>query len=539
MPSVTFAEELVTTIPPSLSTTEKDVVDGNQQLNNTASSSTMESNSSRSRHHHDNGRRRRRRRQPQEEHKRPSIWRLVIVGILVSGAVIVGAIIWRKTRKDKDSSDDDNSNDSSSPSDGTSPSYDDGRFQNPDQVGWKILGNDIRVQNQSTTKTDEGGTTTPPIHVALSADARTLVAANDTCIQIWKWNAGDAWELVAKFPDTVVYALTLAGDGHRLAVVSSANKIRFYDNIKAGRWSLRPEFLGALPQASLTLDYDGIVFAKGFNTTFLTLSEWNFADATWMPQTIHDDATQYLQGTVVQQLCLSADGKSLVMAVQDSDGITIVRTYTRTLRSDGAGSFQWIPKGQALTSGPLGNSNEFFGHALAISSTGNVLAITSPESQQRRGRVQVFEYRGNKWHVRKQAIVGQEDTASITNINHDGLVTASFGRQVCLSSNANVLSILDGSTVRLYQVDASTAQGWTAVGRQNCTPFATAEPRADNDNNGTVHTTRPDSTTTTTQPIVWDILRCSADGRTLVVASRTQQLIRAAQVVVVQKDDGG
>ena len=40
MPSVTFAEELVTTIPPSLSTTEKDVVDDNQQHNNTASSSS-------------------------------------------------------------------------------------------------------------------------------------------------------------------------------------------------------------------------------------------------------------------------------------------------------------------------------------------------------------------------------------------------------------------------------------------------------------------------------------------------------------------
>ena len=528
MRSVTFSEHLVTTIPPSSATTEEDLTLEDVREVNRGEHDSHEQERHDQGHdqghesHQRGGQGRRRLRQ---QYKKPSIWRLVIVGILFTGGIVVGALVWRKTRQDDDSGDDSFRNDDT---EGNSVTYADGTFQNPDAVTWKALGNDITLlqqqqqqiqqHNQREQSTESASNNT--IHVALSADATTLVTANHTCIQIWKWTSAEEWDAVATLSNTVIYALTLAGDGHRLAVVTTANRIRFYDNIKDGRWSLRPEFLGALPQASLTLNYDGTVFATGFDTKLISLREWNFADATWVPQTIQDDATNFLQETIVQQLHLSADGKALVMAVKDKDGITIVRTYTRTSASDSAGSFVWMPKGQALTSGP--HDGAFFGHAVAISSAGNVLAISSPEFQQR-GLVKVYEYKGNRWQVRKQPVLG--DAAN----NNNGVT---FGKHVCLSANANMLSILDGTMVRFYQADSS-AQGWTPVGRPDTSPFERTEPSPTNDNDGEGQPTAPASLSS---PIVWDILQCSADGRTLVAASRALQLVRAAQAV--EEDHG-
>ena len=441
MPIVTFADVLETTIPPSNSSAggggeHKHSEDG------TRNRSTQQQPSSLARRRH------------------PSVWRLVLISILLTGAIVVAIVLWRR-------------NDTTNIRNNSNDFYDDGRFRNPSQAQWALRGDDIAAPDAL-------------VQIQLSGDARTLAVVNTTYIQLYQWRDNEEqWIKLAGFEAPGVKAVTLAGDGRRLAVATEGdNRVRFYDNLKAGRWSLRPEFLGAPQDCWISLDYSGILLAVGKpvpvdgSVTELSarvqILRWNFGRATWTPE------TENLSGAGAStRVHWAADGKTIV------DVSTAGQVLTWQRRTDDA-TASWIRKGNALSSEQEGT---FFGQALSLSGNGNVLAVASPEFEGR-GRVQVYDFKQGRWQARRQGLSGSS-------------VDYSFGSDVCLSANGNLLSAVHGDVVRLYQAVGNDR--WSVVGTDI----------SGNEN----------------EPPVWDQLECSASGRVLAVSSRAAQIIRIVQVV--------
>lgn len=176
-------------------------------------------------------------------------------------------------------------------------------------------------------------------HVALSADARTLVTANATHVTIYRAEKATVpslttnplqldgtigstttsssrttdieWKAAAVLAVERTVALSLAGNGRRLAVASAAESgTRFYDDYEysqwdhgEGRWSLRPEYLDASSTSdddmSLSLSYEGTQLAVAGpirSPTAITESSkedpfsctriwtWSSSTTMWMPQ---------------------------------------------------------------------------------------------------------------------------------------------------------------------------------------------------------------------------------------------------------------
>lgn len=434
MPNVTFANDLVTTIPPNNSST------GRAGEHKQSEDESL----------------------PPQRRRRPSVWRLVLVGILLCGTVVVAIVLWR--RNDGASKDDDDGDDA--------PFYDDGRFRNPETAIWFPVGDDIPVRGRDF------------LQIQISGDARTLAIVNSTYIQLYQSQETTGWVELAGFETQNVQAIALAGDGRRLAIATREdNRIRFYDNLRAGRWSLRPEFLGAPQNCRLSLDYDGIVLAVGRpaaddstseSTAQVRIMRYNFGTATWT-----QEAEILNEAGASQQLQLAADGRTMVDVNTEGQVAAWQRTADET-------TVIWNREGKALRSDQQG---AFFGKALSLSADGNTLAVASPEFDNR-GRVQIFEYSRNRWQPRRHPLFGS-------------YVDFSFGSDVCISANGNLVSAVDGDVVRLYQAVGSDS--WNVVG--------------------------VDRRTSEIEQPVWDTLQCSASGRVLAVSSRSAQLVRVVQVV--------
>lgn len=150
---------------------------------------------------------------------------------------------------------------------------------------------------------------------------------------------------------------------------------------------------------------------------------YDFNGSTWdkIGQTIHGDDSGDNAGYDVK---LSRDGSTLLVDMKYSDnennsnsGSISIFTYSNN---------SWVQKGETLSS-EIEYSN--FGHSVAISDDGNIVAISGfKESKDNKGGVSVYRFRENKWELMGDIIESEE---------------LNFGSDVAMSGNGKVLAIND------------------------------------------------------------------------------------------------
>jgi len=140
--------------------------------------------------------------------------------------------------------------------------------------------------------------------------------------------------------------------------------------------------------------------------------------STWSLQTDLDASVDF----TVSQPCISDDGNTIVVSKYSSD--SSMRVYTRS------GS-TWSPQSTITQTG------EWLGYSLALSPDGNKLvggAVLYDGVQTNQGAVYVYTRSGSTW-TQQQRI---DTPTPITNGN--------FGSHVCLSSDTNTISVVEGDT---------------------------------------------------------------------------------------------
>ena len=403
MPSVTFAQELVTTIPSSATsngTSKAPTGDEEQQEEELVAE--VSSN----------------------DDKKSSLWRLVLIIFLFCGAIIVGILLWSQDRIGGRSDSEGNGPPSTTtPTD--SPGEDNGLFENPATVTWKTQAL-LPMRNANFSE------------IALCGDGRTLVIANTSLLQIYRLLPSNEtvpdWREVSNFPipGNDVHALSLSGDGRRLAyATASDNRVRFLEYLKESRWALRPEYLGAKEHTFMSLDYSGETLCLGQPTVTQTW-RWSSGMSRWSMESATLPAAAGVR--------LSADGQNLAIVDRRSlDILTYIRFFDGT----------WTIKGPALSiempSTLDGNdSDDNMGPSAAISvdlsADGNVLAVGSP------GLVQVYYYIRGTWQIRQPPVPLSSNQSS---------------NPLCVNDEGNILATVDGELLRVFQ---ATEDSWTPVG---------------------------------------------------------------------------
>jgi hypothetical protein len=91
----------------------------------------------------------------------------------------------------------------------------------------------------------------------------------------------------------------------------------------------------------------------------------------------------------------------------------------------------WSKRGNSIEN-PLSLSNSLFGNSVALSSSGNVLAIGSVDGYdgfgERRGYVEVYTWNGSSWTQRGSTLIGSSNNSD-------------FGSSVSLSADGNILAV--------------------------------------------------------------------------------------------------
>ena len=222
---------------------------------------------------------------------------------------------------------------------------------------------------------------------------------------------------------------------------------------------------------SVSLSSDGKIVAIGgrFNSG-------NSLREAGHVQVFRYDATQMIWTLIGQEIygddakdrfgssvALSSDGTILACGAPRMNSIGYVRVYSyeaATNSMDGA----WSQLGEDIVGDGVGDRHGF---SVALSSNGNILAVTGPsfnvEHGDRIGRVKAFERDTNTSNGWVQ--LGQDLDGEAENDN--------YGRSVSLSSNGTIMAIgsdLYGGTVGLVRVFQSspTSRIWTQMG-QNIT----------------------------------------------------------------------
>ncbi len=187
-------------------------------------------------------------------------------------------------------------------------------------------------------------------------------------------------------------------------------------------------------------------------------------------------------------ISISADG--MTFAKTELSGGP-VKVYTYNLVTE-----IWNQKGLDITNNTAVGQ---FGYSIKLSSDGNTLAIGTPDSPivPIAGVTQVFNYNSGTWNQVGNDIVGVNPT------EHSG-------RSIDLSSDGNIVAIMNDSSARVYQNNSGT---WTLVGNEIPVIGAQSPDRA---------------------------VSLSADGSILAIgeADFTDSLIQRGRVRVFRNDSG-
>ncbi|WP_460219450.1 T9SS type A sorting domain-containing protein [Psychroserpens sp. MEBiC05023] len=153
-----------------------------------------------------------------------------------------------------------------------------------------------------------------------------------------------------------------------------------------------------------------------------------------------DNNNQNFGGVGAFSVSLSADGNTIAFSSLGES----VKIY-----SYDASIGVWSPKGNAITNSA---TISHFGYSLKLSADGNILAIGSPASPivPEAGITQIFQFASNSWNQVGNDIVGLN-------------ATEHSGRSIDLSSDGNIISILNDNAVRVYQNVSDT---WTILGNE-------------------------------------------------------------------------
>lgn len=140
---------------------------------------------------------------------------------------------------------------------------------------------------------------------------------------------------------------------------------------------------------------DGNVLVAGSTSGIVMVYE--NSGSSWMKigETFSDES---VLTNLVGECAISGDGTVVAMSGGSFSGNEYVCVFSRS------GS-DWIQKGDTLY--PDGTGMLKFGHALALSSDGNVIAISALHDNSNTGSVAIFEFDGTTWNLKGDKVFGE------------------------------------------------------------------------------------------------------------------------------------
>ena len=185
------------------------------------------------------------------------------------------------------------------------------------------------------------------------------------------------------------------------------------------------------------------VFEIGADTAFsFVCSGFECESPNWAQhgQDIEGHAGERMGQTAV----ISGDGTTVALGSITSDsGAGKVRIF-------GWDGNSWVPKGEVLVGEAEGGQ---FGHSLAISYHGDVIAIGAPEHDGGKGQAVVFQWVFNSWQPRGTVFTGLE-------------VGERCGYSVALSSNGTKLAVGSRSSLGKVRVYFWNGSNWGQSGEE-------------------------------------------------------------------------
>jgi len=140
---------------------------------------------------------------------------------------------------------------------------------------------------------------------------------------------------------------------------------------------------------------DGNVLIAGSTSGIVMVYE--NSGSSWMKigETFSDES---VLTNLVGECAISGDGNVVAMSGGSFSGNEYVCIFSRS------GS-DWIQKGDTLY--PDGTEMLKFGYAIALSSDGNVIAISALHDNSNTGSVTIFEYDGTTWNLKGDKVFGE------------------------------------------------------------------------------------------------------------------------------------
>ena len=335
---------------------------------------------------------------------------------------------------------------------------------------WSRLGSSI-----TTTNVEEAGTS-----MAISSDGTTLAigspwydvaGVNRGRVRIMRWN-GSAWvqlgsDLVGGADnDSFGMSVALDTDGDTVVIGAPYNNGGYANVYRygAGSWgqlgvSVSAEYSGDEFGRAVAISADGNTIAVGASynngggSSRGQVRVYDYAGASWSPRgTINGGVDGGRFGVSV---ALSADATTVVAGAPSASGGGYASAYRY-------GNGSWSQLGSTLSAQASGDD---FGSAVAISGSGDVIAVGAPENDDAgsdRGQIRIYELNGNSWTSR--GIINGD-----TNSGEAGatLAMTTDGNMVAYSS----ITTCRGGTVGSVSVREFRGGQWQQRGGSIDSPF--------------------------------------------------------------------
>ena len=264
---------------------------------------------------------------------------------------------------------------------------------------WKQFGNDIA---QPPSNSPAFWTHT----LNAEGDVVALQEAGIFNVRVHRADDSGVWKQLGNtlFEDDGIFGFTmsLSADGSILAIGSPAYPGESYAYVYKlsddQQWvPMGTPFVGDTDSTgyAVSLNADGNVVAISAPGTICgKVSVYDWDGSKWKLRGEAIEGQGDFCGQVGASLSLSADGDVIAIGARSN---SIVRVY------------QWGSSAWKQLGGDL-QENGYFGYIVSLSSNGNVLAATQPQSDDNRGHVLIFEWNAGlaEWTQRGKDIIGEK-----------------------------------------------------------------------------------------------------------------------------------